>query len=332
MKHKITVIKGDGIGPDIINSAIQIMDHAQCNFTYEFVEAGAQALETHKELIPQTTIDAITNNIATLKGPIETPIGTGFTSVNVALRKKFNLYANVRPVKTIAGTKSKYDNVDIITVRENTEGMYSGISQTISEEKATATSIITKQQCVKILNFAYQLAISQKRNKVTIVHKANIMKATSGLFLRQAREISKQYPTIKTEELIVDAACMKLVMEPENFDIIVTTNLFGDIISDLCAGLVGGLGLAAGANIGDNKAIFEAVHGSAPDIANKNIANPTSIILASIEMLKYLDMNNQAKNIYQAIKTVIAEGKHKTTDLGGNASTEEFTAAIINKL
>lgn len=333
-KRTITVIPGDGIGPSIIESAIQILDKAGCNFEYEFADAGLVALEKHGELVPQHTLDLIEKNRITLKGPLTTPVGGGFTSINVSLRKKFSLYANVRPVKSFKGTQARYDGIDIITVRENTEGMYSGLGQTLSEDGTTAeaTSIITRKGAEQIATFAYELARKEKRKKVTIVHKANIMKSTSGLFLRVAKEVGERYPDIITEEMIVDATCMKLVMNPENFDVIVTTNLFGDILSDLCAGLVGGLGMAPGANIGRDAAIFEAVHGSAPDIAGKNLANPTSVVLASIQMLEYLGMADKAELIRNAISTVIAEGDRTTRDLGGTHGTTDFTQAVIERL
>ncbi|MGL4748212.1 MAG: isocitrate/isopropylmalate family dehydrogenase, partial [Shewanella sp.] len=243
-KRTITVIPGDGIGPSIIDSALKILDKAGCDFEYEFADAGLAALEKQGELLPQRTLELIEKNRITLKGPLTTPVGEGFTSINVTLRKKFGLYANVRPVLSFKGTQARYENIDIITVRENTEGMYSGHGQKVSEDGLTAeaTSIVTRQGAEQIATFAYELARKENRKKVTIVHKANIMKSTSGLFLKVAREVSLRYPDIKTEEMIVDATCMKLVMNPENFDVIVTTNLFGDILSDLCAGLVGGLG------------------------------------------------------------------------------------------
>ncbi|MBB1383154.1 isocitrate dehydrogenase, partial [Shewanella sp. SR41-2] len=263
-----------------------------------------------------------------------TPVGEGFTSINVSLRKKFSLYANVRPVISFKGTQARYENIDIITVRENTEGMYSGLGQKISDDGQTAeaTSIITRQGAEQITTFAYELARKENRKKVTIVHKANIMKSTSGLFLKVAREVSLRYPDITTEEMIVDATCMKLVMNPENFDVIVTTNLFGDILSDLCAGLVGGLGMSPGANIGRDAAIFEAVHGSAPDIAGKNLANPTSVILASIQMLEYLGMSDKAEMIRSAVSAVIEEGDRTTRDLGGTHGTTDFTQAVLDRL
>ncbi|QSR48659.1 isocitrate dehydrogenase [Aeromonas veronii] len=333
-KRKITVIPGDGIGPSIIESAIQILTHAGCDFEYEYADAGLVALEKHGELLPQATLDLIEKNKVSLKGPLTTPVGGGFTSINVSLRKKFNLYANVRPVISFKGTRSRYDNIDIITVRENTEGMYSGAGQKRSDDNksAEAMSIITREGAERIVKFAFELARQEGRKKVTIIHKANILKSTSGLFLEVAREIASHYPDIQSEEMIVDAACMNLVMYPERFDVMVTTNLFGDILSDLCAGLVGGLGMAPGANIGDSAAIFEAVHGSAPDIAGKNIANPTSVILASIQMLEYLGMQDKAERIREAVRATIESGDRVTRDLGGSASTSEFTQAIIDRL
>lgn len=333
-KRKITVIPGDGIGPSIIESAIQILTHAGCDFEYEYADAGLVALEKHGELLPQATLDLIEKNKVTLKGPLTTPVGGGFTSINVSLRKKFNLYANVRPVLSFKGTRSRYDNIDIITVRENTEGMYSGAGQKRSDDNqsAEAMSIITREGAERIVKFAFELARQEGRRKVTIIHKANILKSTSGLFLEVAREVANRYPDIQSEEMIVDAACMNLVMYPERFDVMVTTNLFGDILSDLCAGLVGGLGMAPGANIGDGAAIFEAVHGSAPDIAGKNIANPTSVILASIQMLEYLGMQDKAERIREAVRATIESGDRVTRDLGGSASTSEFTQSIIDRL
>ncbi|MFB2858899.1 isocitrate dehydrogenase [Aeromonas hydrophila] len=333
-KRKITVIPGDGIGPSIIESAIQILTHAGCDFEYEYADAGLVALEKHGELLPQATLDLIEKNKVSLKGPLTTPVGGGFTSINVSLRKKFNLYANVRPVLSFKGTRSRYDNIDIITVRENTEGMYSGAGQKRSDDNksAEAMSIITREGAERIVKFAFELARQEGRKKVTIIHKANILKSTSGLFLEVAREVASRYPDIQSEEMIVDAACMNLVMYPERFDVMVTTNLFGDILSDLCAGLVGGLGMAPGANIGDGAAIFEAVHGSAPDIAGKNIANPTSVILASIQMLEYLGMQDKAERIRKAVRATIESGDRVTRDLGGTASTSEFTQSIIDRL
>ena len=333
-KQTITVIKGDGIGPSIIDSALEILKAAGCDFDYEFVDAGLAALEKTGELLPQETIDTIARNKITLKGPLTTPVGEGFTSINVTLRKRFGLYANVRPVKSFAGTQARYDDIDIITVRENTQGMYSGLGQVVSEDgnEAEAMSKITREGAEKIVTFAYELAVREGRKKVTAVHKANILKSTSGLFLKVAREVAERYPQIESTEMIVDATCMKLVMTPDEFDVIVTTNLFGDILSDLCAGLVGGLGMAPGANIGEDAAIFEAVHGSAPDIAGKNLANPTSVILASIQMLEHLGMADTAERIRSAVADVIKTGDRTTRDLGGSHGTTDFTQAVIERL
>jgi isocitrate dehydrogenase (NAD+) len=330
----ITVIPGDGIGPDIIDATIKILDKAGCDFSYEYADAGLTALENHGDLIPESTLDLIKKNKIALKGPLTTPVGEGFTSINVTLRKYFQLYANVRPVISFKGTKARYEDINIITVRENTEGMYSGLGQTLSEdgEVAEAKSLITREGAERILTFAYETAIKEGRKKVTAVHKANILKSTSGLFLKVAREVAARYPQIESTEMIVDNCCMQLVMNPEQFDVIVTTNLFGDILSDLCAGLVGGLGMAPGANIGGDCAIFEAVHGSAPDIAGKNLANPTSVILAAIQMLEYLDMSEKASNIRNAITEVIASGDRTTRDLGGTHGTTDFTEAVLERL
>ncbi|MGQ9427640.1 isocitrate dehydrogenase [Gilvimarinus sp. F26214L] len=334
MAKKITVIRGDGIGPSIVDAAIRILDAAGCDLSYEYVVAGLSALEAGGSLLPDDTLDAIERNGITLKGPLTTPIGKGFSSINVDLRQRFQLYANVRPVISFEGTKARYSDVDIITVRENTEGMYSGRGQVVSDDQkvAEALSVITREGSERILRFAFELAQRENRRKVTVVHKANILKSTSGLFLDTAREVAKGYPALEFNEMIVDNACMQLVMNPQQFDVIVTTNLFGDILSDLCAGLVGGLGMAPGANIGNDCAIFEAVHGSAPDIAGKDIANPSSVILASCQMLDYLNMGDKAARIRQALREVIASGDRTTRDLGGNSGTVAFTDAVIERL
>ena len=333
-KQTITVIPGDGIGPDIIDATIKVLDKAGCDFEYEYADAGLTALENHGDLVPESTLALIEKNKITLKGPLTTPVGEGFTSINVTLRKQFQLYANVRPVLSFKGTKARYENIDIITIRENTEGMYSGLGQTTSADGkyAEAMSLVTREGAERIVTFAYETAIKEGRKKVTAVHKANILKSTSGLFLKVAREVAARYPQIESTEMIVDNCCMQLVMNPEQFDVIVTTNLFGDILSDLCAGLVGGLGMAPGANIGNGCAIFEAVHGSAPDIAGKNLANPTSVILAAIQMLEYLGMSDKADNIRRAITDVIETGDRTTRDLGGTHGTTDFTQAVLERL
>jgi isocitrate dehydrogenase (NAD+) len=333
-KRKITIIPGDGIGPEITKAALRVLDALDCNLEYDHQLAGLTAIEAGMELIPEETLNSIRQNSIALKGPLTTPIGRGFTSLNVMLRKEFELYANVRPAITRQGIESKYSGIDLITVRENMEGMYSQEKQTVSEdgERAESLSIITREGASRILRYAFDMARHQGRKKVAVVHKANILKATSGLFLDVSREIREDYPEIKTTELIVDNMCMQLVIRPEIFDVIVTTNLFGDIISDLCAGLVGGLGMAPGANIGDDAAIFEAVHGSAPDIAGKGIANPFALILAAAMMLDHLDMPDQANRIKTGINSVVADGDRLTGDLGGTANTAEITDALIERL
>ncbi|MCC2606083.1 isocitrate dehydrogenase [Planctobacterium marinum] len=334
MTQRITVIRGDGIGPDIVDATIQVLEKLGCDFTYDYADAGLMALENHGELLPQETLDLIAKNKVTLKGPLTTPVGEGFTSINVSLRKQFNLYANVRPVRSFKGTKARYEDIDIITIRENTEGMYSGLGQIVSADgsEAEAMSKITRKGAEQIVRFAYELARREGRKKVTAVHKANILKSTSGLFLKVAREIGEQYPDIESAEMIVDNTCMQLVMNPHQFDVMVTTNLFGDILSDLCAGLVGGLGMAPGANIGQDCAIFEAVHGSAPDIAGKNLANPTSVMLAAAQMLDYLEMGDKAEKLRNALKEVIETGDRTTRDLGGSHGTTDFTQAVLDRV
>lgn len=333
-KRPLAVLPGDGIGPSIVESTIRVLDALRCGFEYEYADVGLTALEQGRDLIPQEAIDTIERCETVLKGPITTPVGEGFTSVNVALRKRFELYANVRPVLSMPGTRARYEEVDIITVRENTEGMYSGEGQTLTDDgdRAEARSVVTRAESLRVVRFAFDMAVQLGRTKITAVHKANIMKTTSGLFLRCAREVAQEYPQIEFEEMIVDACCMNLVMDPGRFDVIVTTNLFGDIISDLCAGLVGGLGMAPGANIGERKALFEAVHGSAPDIAGKDIANPTAILLAAAMMLDHLNMKDRGDRLRRALRHAIANGDRVTPDLGGYGSTTTFTNAVIERL
>ncbi len=330
----ITVIPGDGIGPEITTSVLEILDSLNCGLVFEEALAGGPALQQGLDLIPEETLEQIGKNIATLKGPITTPIGRGFTSVNVSLRQHFSLYANIRPALSIPGATTRYSDIDIMVVRENLEGLYSGVGHKRSEdgERAELTSVVTRKGCTRILKHAFELSRRLGRKKVTVVHKANIMRSTSGLFLEVAREIAANFPDIECEEMIVDNCAMQLVMNPHRFDVIVTTNLFGDVLSDLCAGLVGGLGLAPGANIGDERGIFEAVHGSAPDIAGKNIANPTALLLASAMMLDYLDMIEPAARIRQAVRRAIGNGKALTPELGGTGSTTEYTQEVLAQL
>jgi len=313
---------------------LRVLDELKTGLQYDVVEAGVAALEKTGELLPAATLESIAKHRIALKSPLTTPVGGGFASINVELRKRFDLYANVRPAITFPGTKSRYDNIDIITVRENTEGAYLSEGQSLSADGETAISMIrnTRRGASRIVRYAFDLAQRLGRKKITAVHKANIIKTASGLFLDVAREIAKDYPQIAFNEMIVDNTCMQLVMKPEQFDVIVTTNLFGDIISDLCAGLVGGLGLAPGANIGTDAAIFEAVHGSAPDIAGKGIANPCALLLGACQMLDHLGQVDNAQRLRAAIRATLAAKDRTTPDLGGSGSTENFADALIERV
>ncbi len=335
MTQKITVIRGDGIGPEIMDATLYVLDRLGAGLEYEYAEAGLAAMEQCGELLPQATLDSIARNKVALKSPLTTPVGGGFSSLNVALRRHFDLYANVRPAHSFPNTKSRYSSgVDLITVRENTEGAYIGEGQTLSEDGETAMLMqkITRKGSERIVRYAFELARRTGRKKVTVVHKANILKTTSGLFLNVAREVAAQYPDIECNDMIVDNTCMQLVMRPEQFDIIVTTNLFGDIISDLCAGLVGGLGLAPGANIGEDAAIFEAVHGTAPDIAGKGIANPCALLLGAAQMLDHLGQPDNATRLRKAIVATLEAKDSLTGDLGGSGTTMSFAQAIASRL
>jgi isocitrate dehydrogenase (NAD+) len=331
---RVTVLTGDGIGPEIVDAAIAALERLDCGLVFDFSVAGENALAQGLDLIPAETLELIARNPATLKGPITTPIGRGFSSVNVSLRQHFELYANVRPTLSIPGVRSRYEDVDIILVRENMEGLYSGVGHTISEdgERAEVRSVVTRKGSQRVLRFAFEMARRDGRKKVTCVHKANIMKTTSGLFVSVARELAKEYPDLQFEEMIVDNCAMQLVLNPQRFDVIVTTNLFGDILSDLCAGLVGGLGMAPGANIGEGKGVFEAVHGSAPDIAGMNVANPTALLLAAAMMLDYLNLGEPAARLRATVRRTIGNGTALTRDLGGQASTTDFTRALLQEL
>ena len=335
MTQKITVIRGDGIGPEIMDATLYVLDRLGAGLEYEYAEAGLAAMEQCGELLPQATLDSIARNKVALKSPLTTPVGGGFSSLNVALRRHFDLYANVRPAHSFPNTKSRYSSgVDLITVRENTEGAYIGEGQTLSEDGETAMLMqkITRKGSERIVRYAFELARRTGRKKVTVVHKANILKTPSGLFLNVAREVAAQYPDIECNDMIVDNTCMQLVMRPEQFDIIVTTNLFGDIISDLCAGLVGGLGLAPGANIGEDAAIFEAVHGTAPDIAGKGIANPCALLLGAAQMLDHIGQPDNAERLRKAIVATLEAKDSLTGDLGGSGTTRSFAEAIASRL
>ena len=335
MTQKITVIRGDGIGPEIMDATLYVLDRLGAGLEYEYAEAGLAAMEQCGELLPQATLDSIARNKVALKSPLTTPVGGGFSSLNVALRRHFDLYANVRPAHSFPNTKSRYSSgVDLITVRENTEGAYIGEGQTLSEDGETAMLMqkITRKGSERIVHYAFELARRTGRKKVTVVHKANILKTTSGLFLNVAREVAAQYPDIECNDMIVDNTCMQLVMRPEQFDIIVTTNLFGDIISDLCAGLVGGLGLAPGANIGEHAAIFEAVHGTAPDIAGQGKANPCALLLGAAQMLDHIGQPDNAERLRKAIVATLEAKDSLTGDLGGSGTTRSFAEAIASRL
>lgn len=336
--HKITLIPGDGIGPAIVDVSVRVIEAAGVKVEWDTQLAGMAAVEQHATPLPEATLDSIRKTRVCLKGPLTTPVGGGYRSVNVTLRQTFNLYANVRPAISFDGTSSPFRNVDLVIIRENTEGLYAGIEHFIKvgEEKLAAESIavITRQGSERVLRYAFDYARASGRKKVTLVHKANILKCTSGLFLEIGRDLAKEYPDIEFDDRIVDACCMQLVMKPEVFDVIVTTNLFGDILSDLAAGLVGGLGLTAGGNIGTDAAIFEAVHGSAPDIADLGIANPTAMILASAMMLDHLGERAAAAKIERAVRAVIRDGVFLTPDLKKDSGygTKHIAEAVLGKL
>ena len=338
MARTVTLIPGDGIGPEISRATVRILAAAGADIQWDEQVAGVAGVSRHGDPMPDDTLDSIRRTCLALKGPLETPVGEGFRSVNVAMRKTFDLYANVRPAKTMLGGRRKHDNVNIVLVRENTEGLYIGIEHYVKigdDPRAAAESlaVITRYGSERIIRYAFEYAVLHGRKKVTLVHKANILKFSQGLFLDVGREIAKEYQgRIEFEDRIVDAMAMHLVMRPETFDVVVTTNLFGDILSDLISGLVGGLGLAPGANIGTSAAIFEAVHGTAPDIAGKGVANPGALLLAACMMLDHMGDKPRADRIRAALEAVVAEGKVATRDLGGTAGTEEFADAIIARL
>jgi isocitrate dehydrogenase (NAD+) len=334
--HNVTLIKGDGIGPSIMETAVKIIDATGVKINWEEAEAGMTAFDKHGTPLPDETLVSIEKNRIAFKGPLTTPIGGGFRSINVALRQEYDLYANVRPAKTWKGAQSRFENVDIVVVRENTEGLYLGLEHYLTRQKDVAESlaVITKEGAERIVEYAFKYARENGRKKITACHKANILKYTSGLFLDTAKEVASKYPDIEFDDKIVDATCMHLIMDPSQFDVIVTTNMFGDILSDLTAGLVGGLGLIPGANIGADAALFEAVHGSAPDIAGKNIANPTAVIMAGEMMLNHLGEVEAAKRVKAAVEKVVEKGEFVTPDLnpGSTIGTTEMGDAIIAAL
>ena len=332
MSHVITLIPGDGIGPEVTQSVVRVFSAAGLDIEWERHDAGVIAFERTNETLPVALLDSIKRNKVALKGPVTTPIGQGFTSVNVGLRKALELYANLRPVKNLPGVASRYSDVDLIIVRENTEDLYAGLEHEVVPGVVESLKIITETASTNIARFAFEFARRFGRKRVTAIHKANIMKLSDGLFLDCARKISHQFLDVTYDERIVDAACMHLVMHPEKLDVLLLPNLYGDIVSDLCAGLVGGLGVVPGANLGRDAAVFEAVHGSAPDIALKNLANPTALLLSALMMLDHIGERERAEKIRAALAKVLAEGRVRTRDLGGEATTTEFTEAICREV
>lgn len=336
MSHRVSLIRGDGIGPEIMEATLRVIGALDVDIDWDEVRAGSGAFEDLGTPLPEETLKSISDTGVALKGPLETPIGAGFRSVNVAIRKHFELYANVRPAREIPGVTTRFSDLDLdlVVVRENTEGAYIGIEHTIPPNRAAAESImlVTRYGSERICEFAFEYARRHNRDKVTLIHKANILKETSGLFLEVGRQVANRYDDIEYDEVIVDAMCMKLVTNPQQYDVIVTTNLFGDILSDLTSGLVGGLGVTPGANIGKDCAMFEAVHGTAPDIAGQGVANPTALMMAAAMMLEHLDYDEQASRMRTALRAVLGRGEHVTGDMGGQASTTEFTDAVLRQL
>lgn len=333
-KHTIVIIPGDGIGPEVMGAGKRVLEAVGLSVEWVELPAGATAIEQgFDNVLPERTLAAIKAHKVAMKGPVTTPVGKGFKSVNVQLRQKLNLYAAVRPVRSLNGVKTKFENVDMIIVRENTEGLYSGIENEVVPGVVTSLKVASEAACSRIARYAFRFATKRRRKKITVFHKANIMKLTDGLFLSCARRVHEDdYPNIEYEEVIIDAGCMKLVQDPSKLDVLLMENLYGDLVSDLCAGLVGGLGAVPGSNIGDDAAVFEAVHGSAPDIAGKGIANPLAVIMCGEMMLHHIHEDAMAEKIKTAYEAVLAEGKTLTRDLGGSAGTNEFADAVIAKL
>jgi isocitrate dehydrogenase (NAD+) len=332
MSHTITLIPGDGIGPEVTEAVVRIFKVANVDITWERHDAGVTAFKLYNQSLPGQLLESIRRNKVALKGPVTTPIAEGFTSVNVGLRKALDLYANLRPVRNLPGVQTRFSGVDLVIVRENTEDLYAGLEHQIVPGVVESLKIITEKASTRISQFAFEHARAHGRKRVTAIHKANIMKLSDGLFLESTRKVSREYTDIPYDERIVDAACMELVMRPEKFDVLLLPNLYGDIVSDLCAGLVGGLGVVPGANLGLDMAVFEAVHGSAPDIANKNLANPTAMLLSGLMMLEHIGERQRADRIRAALDRVLAAGTVRTHDLGGKASTTQFTDEICREV
>ncbi len=332
MSYDVTLIPGDGIGPEVTAAAVRVLSATGVEFEWDTQPAGLSALGSHGTPLPESTLESVRRHRVALKGPTETPVGTGHRSVNVELRKTLDLYANLRPVATLPGVKSRYDNVDLVVVRENTEDLYSGLEHVVVPGVVESLKIITARASTRIARFAFEYARTHGRKRVSAVHKANIMKLSDGLFLDCCREVAREFPEVRYDEVIVDACCMQLVLDPTRFDMLLLENLYGDIVSDLCAGFIGGLGLAPGANIGEHGAVFEAVHGSAPDIAGRNKANPMALILSGALMLDHLGEHGAADRVRAAVRGVLAEGRVLTGDLGGHAGTTEIAEAIAAKV
>ncbi|HEV8432178.1 MAG TPA: isocitrate dehydrogenase (NAD(+)) [Thermoanaerobaculia bacterium] len=332
-KHKITLLPGDGIGPEVTASVVAILECAGVDVEWEKYFVGSEAISRFGDPLPQEVLDSILRNKVALKGPVTTPIGTGFSSINVRLRKTLDLYANLRPVRSMPNIKTRYDDIDLIVVRENTEDLYSGLEHEVVPGVVESLKIITKRASTRIAEFAFEYARTHGRKRVTAVHKANIMKMSDGLFLQCFRDVSKDYPNIEADDRIIDNLCMQLVVNPNQFDVLLLENLYGDIVSDLTAGLVGGLGVVAGANIGESGAVFEAVHGSAPDIAGQNKANPLALLQSAVLMLYHIGEPGPAKRVHDAITVVLGSGpEHRTHDIGGSGNTSDFTAAMCETL
>lgn len=329
MKYTVTLIPGDGIGPEVAYAVKEMIDASGVSIQWEEVNAPPEAERRHGQFLHEHLVESVRRNRVALKGPIATPIATGPPSINVGLRKALDLYANLRPVKNLPGIKSRYEGVDLVIVRENTEDLYSGLEHTVVPGVVESLKIITERASTRIAQFAFQYARTHRRRQIAAIHKANIMKLSDGLFLTSVRKVAAQYPDIQYRELIVDNACMQLVLDPQQFDVLLLPNLYGDVVSDLAAGLVGGLGVVGSANLGDDVAVFEAVHGTAPDIAGKGIANPTALLLSGLMMLEHLGEIAAARRIEKALHAVLEEGKTLTPDLEGKATTAEFTRAVV---
>jgi isocitrate dehydrogenase (NAD+) len=331
-RHKVTLIPGEGIGPEVAAAVRRILQAAGVQIDWEEVEARAEKASASGQFVTEGAVESVRRNRVALKGPMGTAVAGGAPSINVALRKTLNLYANVRPVKNLPGVRSRFENVDVVLIRENTEDLYSGLEHEVVPGVVESLKIITEKASTAIAQFAFKYAMREGRKKIHAIHKANIMKLSDGLFLKSIRVVAQQYPQIEYKEMIVDNACMQIVLNPQQFDMLLLPNLYGDVMSDLAAGLVGGLGVVGSANVGDEAAMFEAVHGTAPDIAGKGLANPTALLLSSIMMLDYLGERSAARRVEVALETVHKEGKHITQDVGGKAGTAEFTDAVIASL